>query len=109
MKRQLIALIVILAIGLQGSLVAFAAAATLMQSDCQTTVQGQHAADKSCCPSGVHTTSCCSDACPAALAVVTTASPAFLVWYCRTAPTLQLGTAAFFSRGDSPLIRPPIL
>jgi hypothetical protein len=108
MKRQLIALMMILALGLQGSLVAFAAA-PLMQSDCQTSAQSQDVADKSCCPRGVHTTSCCSDACPAALAAAVAASSTPLIWDNRTAPALQFGTAFFLSRGDSPLIRPPIL
>jgi hypothetical protein len=108
MKRQLIALMMILALGLQGSLVAFAAA-PLMQSDCQTSAQSQDVADKSCCPRGVHTTSCCSDACPAALAVAVSASSSPLIWDNRTAPAVQFGTAFFLSRGDSPLIRPPIL
>jgi hypothetical protein len=109
MKRQLIALIVILALGLQGSLVAFAAAGLLMQSDCQSSAQTQDVADKSCCPRGVHTTSCCSDACPAAVAAAVAASPAPLIWDNRTTPALRFGTPFFLSRGDSPLIRPPIL
>jgi hypothetical protein len=109
MKRQLIALMMILALGLQGSLVAFAAAAPLMQSDCQTSVQTQEVADKSCCPRGVHTTSCCSNACPAAVTAAVAASPAPLIWDSGTTPALRFGAARFLSRGDSPLIRPPIL
>jgi hypothetical protein len=109
MKRQLIALVMILAIGLQGSLVAFAAPVLLMQSDCQTSAQAQHAADKSCCPSGVHTRNCCADACPAAVAVAVASSPTSLICYSCSAPALRLGTSSFLSRGDTPLIRPPIL
>jgi hypothetical protein len=108
MKRQLIALGMILAIGLQGSLVTFAAPVLLMQSDCQTSARGQHAADKSCCPS-VHTRNCCADACPAAAAVAIAFSPTSLICYSRSAPALRLGTSFFLSRGDTPLIRPPIL
>jgi hypothetical protein len=107
MKRQLIALAMILTIGLQGS--AFAAPVLLMQSDCQTSARGQHAADKSCCPSGVHTRNCCADACPAAAAVAIAFSPPSLICYSRSAPALRLGTSSFLSRGDTPLIRPPIL
>jgi hypothetical protein len=109
MKRQLIAVIMILGLGLQGSLAAFAAAAPLMQSDCQTSRQTQDVADKSCCPRGVHTTSCCSDACSAAVAATVAASPAPLIWDNRTTPALRFGTPFFLSRDDSPLIRPPIL
>jgi hypothetical protein len=109
MKRQLIALIMILAIGLQGSLAAFGAATPVMQSDCQTAAESQDVTAKSCCPSGVHTASCCSDACPAAATAAVSASPTSLILHSRTAPVLQVGTASFLSRGDSPLIRPPIL
>jgi hypothetical protein len=108
MQRHVIALIMLLAIGLHGSLAAFAAIAPA-QSDCKTSAQSYDVTDKSCCPSGVHTTSCCSDACPAAVAAAVTASPASLIWHSRTVLVLQLGTATFFSRGDSPLTRPPIL
>jgi hypothetical protein len=107
MKRQLIALIVMLALGLQGSLVAFAAASALMSSDCASSAASQDTSHKSCCPSGLHTASCCLDACVATVAI--TMSPATLVWYGRTAPALQFRSASFSSRGDSPLIRPPIL
>jgi tRNA splicing ligase len=106
MKRQLIALIVMLALGLQGSLVALAAIAPQM-ADCQTPVESQDVAHKSCCPSGIHTASCCLDACLSAVAV--TMSPASMVWNGRTVRALLFRTATFSSRGDSPLIRPPIL
>jgi hypothetical protein len=106
-KRQLITLIVMLAMGLQGSLIAFAGATPLMQSDCQTSADSQDVTQKSCCPSGIHTASCCLDACLADVAIA--ASPASLVSYSGTVPAPQLHIATFFSRGDSPLIRPPIL
>jgi hypothetical protein len=106
MKRQFITFIVMLVIGLQGSLTAFAAA-PLMQSDCENSASSQDNAHKSCCPSGVHTASCCLDVCVAAMAI--TASPASLVGYQRGATTPQKRLCTFFSRGDSPLIRPPIL
>ena len=50
---------------------------------------------------------CCLDACLSTVAV--TVSPASLIWYGHTAPALQFRTTSFSSRGDSPLIRPPIL
>jgi|SRR5882757_8480403 len=107
MTRQFVALILMLAIGLQGSLAAFAAGAP-GQSDCQTTAESHAGASHtSCCPSGSHMASCCLDACPTAVAV--TASSAALVWHRRATSVLQLHTTTFSSRGDSPLIRPPIL
>jgi len=108
-KRQFIALIVMVTLGLQGSVFAFAAATPLMESVCRTSAESQDIAHKSCCPGGLHTVSCCSDLCPTALAFAATASPAPLAWYNRTAPALRFPTIAFSSRGESPLIRPPIL
>jgi hypothetical protein len=106
MKHRLITIIVMLAIGLQGSAIAFAGA-QLMQSDCQSTSSSQDAALNSCCPSGLHTASCCLDACIAAMAIAV--SPLSLVWYGRAGSALQFRSTSFSSRGDSPLIRPPIL
>jgi hypothetical protein len=107
MKRQLIALVLMLAVGAHGTFIAFAATSPLMQSDCQTFTESHDFAHKSCCPSGLHTASCCLDACLAIVA--STGSPASLVWYGDAAPTRHFQPANFFSRGDSPLIRPPIL
>jgi hypothetical protein len=110
MKRQLTALILMLAMGMQGSLVAFAAVQPLMQSDCQSSTDSVAAPHNSCCPdNGVHPASCCLDACLAVAAVALPALPASLVSYSRPMPERHFGTANFFSRGDSPLIRPPIL
>jgi hypothetical protein len=106
MKRWLIALIVMLALGLQGSLVAFASAAP-QSTDCQTPAESPDIAHKSCCPSGLHTASCCLNVCLSAVAV--TVSPAPLVWYGRTVRPLLFRTATFSSRGETPLTRPPIL
>lgn len=108
MKRQLTALILMLAMGLQGSVIAFAAVQPLMQSDCESSMDSVVALHKACCPgSGVHPASCCLDACLAAVALP--ASSAFLVSYRHPTPGRHFGTANFFSRGDAPLIRPPIL
>jgi hypothetical protein len=98
MKRQLIAIIVMLAIGLQGSAVAFAGVA-LTQSDCVER--------KSCCPGGLHTASCCLDFCVAAIAIAT--APVSAAWHGQSAPAAQLRISIFSSRDASPLIRPPIL
>jgi hypothetical protein len=107
MKRQLTALILMLAMGMQGSLVAFAAVQPLLQSDCQTSTD-RGAPHNSCCPGGgSHPAGCCLDACLAAAALP--ALPASLVSYSRPVPERHFGTVNFFSRGDAPLIRPPIL
>jgi hypothetical protein len=109
MKRQLTALILMLAMSMQGSVVAFAAVQSLMQSDCQTSTDSVAASHNSCCPgSGSHPASCCLDACLAVAAVALPALPASLISYSRPTPERHFGTANFFSRGDSPLIRPPI-
>jgi hypothetical protein len=110
MKRQLIALIVMLAIGLQGSVVAFAGISSLMSTDCQTS-PGSHpnASQHSCCPRGKHTMSCCLDACMGTIAGVVTTTPQVLNWLGSAALLPQFLSIRFSSRGDSPLIRPPIL
>ena len=99
MKRQLIALIAMLALGLQGSLVALAAAAPPM-ADCQTPAHSQDVVHKSCCPSGLHTASCCLDACLSAVAV--TVTPAPLVYTGHIGNTLApKGFWAHSTRPDS--------
>lgn len=109
MKRQLTALILMLAMGMQGSLVAFAAVQPLLQSNCQTSTDGVAAPHNSCCPGGgSHPASCCLNACLVAAAALP-ALPASLVSYSPPTPVRHFGTANFFSRGDAPLIRPPIL
>jgi hypothetical protein len=107
MRRRLTALFLILAMGLQGSVAAFAAVQP-MQSDCQSSANTLIAPHQGCCPSsGSHTANCCLDAC--VVVVMITASPASVVSYTRPRPGQHFGTVNFFHRGDSPLIRPPIL
>jgi hypothetical protein len=108
MKRELIALILILAIGLQSSLAAFAATSTLMSSDCHTTAAAHSdAAQDSCCPKGQHAMSCCLDLCLSTVGTIV--SPQALTWFDRPSEAMATEPAIFSSRGDSPLIRPPIL
>jgi hypothetical protein len=107
MKRQLIALVVMLAIGLHGTMTAFAATSPLMPIDCQlAAIAHADAIQDSCCPKGQHAMSCCLDLCLSTAGV--TESPAALTWFARSAPALPDHTSIFSSRGDSPLIRPPI-
>ena len=108
MKRQHIAVLLMLTIGLQGSMAAFASASPLMPTGCQTVAKSHsEASEDACCPKGHHAVSCCLDLCLTDIGV--TLSPSTLVGYARTTPVLLARTAIFFSRGDSPLIRPPIL
>jgi hypothetical protein len=110
MKRQLIAIIVMLAIGLQGSVVAFAGISPSMGTDCRTAGVSHTAPSRDpCCPKSHHTMSCCLETCMGGVAGAVTATPQALQWS-GSAPLLpQLVSTRFSSRGDSPLIRPPIL
>jgi hypothetical protein len=108
MTRQLIVLIVLWALGLQGVQAAAGAASAGMTSECVTSsANPAESARQSCCPSGSHAAGCCLDACFAAVAV--TPAPALAVWIGRTASVRHVLLTRFTSRGDSPLIRPPIL
>src|SRR5580692_2446403 len=110
MNRQLIALVVMLVIGLQSSVVAFAAISPLMSADCQiTAISHSGASQDSCCPKGQHTMSCCLEACVGAVAGAVTMTPQTLNWDAHAMLLPQFRSTHFSSRGDSPLIRPPIL
>jgi hypothetical protein len=105
MKRQLIALILMLAIGLEGSVAAFAAPSPA-STDCQATAHSR-ASQESCCPIGQRAMSCCLDLC--LLTVGATVSQIALTWFIPPSELMVAKPAIFSSRGDSPLIRPPIL
>jgi hypothetical protein len=110
MKRQLIAIIVMLVIGLQSSVVAFAGISPLMATDCQTAANSRSdASQDSCCPKGQRTMSCCLEACAGTIAGALTTTPQALNWHGHVTLFPQFRTTHFSSRGDSPLIRPPIL
>jgi len=110
MNRQLIAVIVILVIGLQSSVVAFAGISPLMSTDCQTPANSHSdASQDSCCPKEQHTMSCCLEACAGNVAGVAAMTPQVLKWLGSATLLPQFRTTHFSSRGDSPLIRPPIL
>jgi len=109
MKRQLLAVIVMLTIALQGSVVAFAEISPL-SGDCQTAGISHTAASQgSCCPKGQHTMRCCLEACVGTVAVAVTTTPQVLNWLGSATLLPQFVSTRFSSRGDSPLIRPPIL
>jgi hypothetical protein len=108
MKRGLVALILIIAVGLQGSMAAFAATSPLMSTDCQTTATAHSGTSQdSCCPKGQRAMNCCLDLCLATVGA--TVSPIALTWFSPPAKLQAAKTSSFSSRGDSPLIRPPIL
>jgi hypothetical protein len=108
MKRELTALILMLVIGLQGSVAAFAATSPLMSTACQTTAMDHSdASQDSCCPKGQRAMSCCLDLCLSTVGA--TVSPIALTWFTPPSELMATKPAIFSSRGDSPLIRPPIL
>jgi hypothetical protein len=108
MKRALIALILMLAIGLQSSVAAFASTSPLMSADCQTTAMiHADASQDSCCPKGQRAMSCCLDLCLSTLGA--TVSPKVLALFATPVKLRAANPSIFFSRGESPLIRPPIL
>jgi hypothetical protein len=106
-KRQLIVWVLLLVLGLEAP-VAFAAIAPSMQPDCHgATESPADTSHKPCCPGGAHTMSCCLNVGIVGLAIPM--GPLSVAWYGRSAPLPMWRTASFFTRGDSPLIRPPIL
>jgi hypothetical protein len=108
-KRQFIAIIVMLAIGLQGSVVAFAGICPLLATNCQTAaISHSDASQDSCCPKGEHSMSCCLEGCAGTVAgAVVMPQASSLIGSATLLP--QFRSTHFSSRGDSPLIRPPIL
>jgi hypothetical protein len=97
-----------LAIGLQGSVAAFAATSPLVSTDCQSISMAQSGASQdSCCPKGQHAMSCCLDLCLSNVGA--TVSPMAFSWFIPPSEILAAKPVMFASRGDSPLIRPPIL
>jgi len=110
MKRQFLAAIVMLAIGLQGSVVAFAGISPLTSMDCQTAaISHADAAQATCCPKGQYSTRCCPEACTGTIAGAVAMTPQALNWLGSATLLPQFSSTDFLSRGDSPLIRPPIL
>ena len=108
MPRKLIAVILMLVIGLQGPMAALAVTAPLMSTSCQTAaVSHSEVSPKDCCPNGQHAMGCCLDNCLTHVGVTVSQTVRFR--YERSAPSLPVSTSTFSSRGDSPLIRPPIL
>lgn len=104
MRRQIIVLILMLAVCLQTAPVLFAAAPQV-PSERQTASQVR--TDNPCCPRGVHTASCCLGACLMAANIASGSLPS--IWNGHSALDPQFQVSAFTSRGDVPLIRPPIL
>jgi hypothetical protein len=97
-----------LVVGSQGSMAAFASTSPLMSTDCQTTAMAHaDATQDSCCPKGQRAMSCCLDLCLSSVGA--TMSPIAVTLLAAPATLKAAKPPIFFSRGDSPLIRPPIL
>jgi hypothetical protein len=110
MKRQLIAVIAMLVIVLQGSAVAFAGVSPMMSTDCQTgVVLHPDVSQEPCCPKGEQATGCCLEGCVGTVAGAATTVSQALNWL-GSATLLPRFLATWFStRDDSPLLRPPDL
>ena len=107
MNRRLVALLVVLAISLQGPSVAYAAAAAAktMPASCADHILGQSGSDNSCCPQGLLPGVCCAGG------LVVTGMPSAPVTL-PAAPSHLLpspsGSVPFATERPSPLLRPPI-
>jgi hypothetical protein len=109
MKRPLLLWLILLAFSLQGSMAAFADVAPSMPSHCQTAADSHSmTSHKHCCRDGLHTADCCPDAC-AAVVAIPVSPPSSAAWFGRSVLIPQGRMTRFSTRGDSPLIRPPIL
>lgn len=110
MSRRFIVWLFLLAFSVQAPL-ALAAADRLMESNCQTSddasMTGMH---KTCCPEQKAAMKCSFDGCLSATPILGAhQSPTALVVSTQSTLTPQIPARHFSSRGDSPLIRPPIL
>jgi hypothetical protein len=107
MNRRLVALLIVLAINLQGPTLAYAAAAAAtMPAACQDHTPGQSGdAGSSCCPQGLLPGLCCAGG------LVFTGVPSTpvtsLVLPVRLLPTAS-GSEPFATERPAPLLRPPI-
>lgn len=108
MRRRIIVLLVI-AIALQAPLASFAAvlsvsqgAGSSMGSGCPMAADHVGHAKKSCCAVHLAMAGCCS------LVVGMLSFSAPFIWQAHFSSVLRLPIPAFSSRGDAPLIRPPI-
>lgn len=105
MKRQVIAILLLLALVLQGPVVAFASpSAAAAAQACPMGISDSSA--KSCCTHHAHVMSCCLDECASVIAVPL--ATAYLTRQSFSQPVLASDKAALASREDAPLIRPPI-
>jgi hypothetical protein len=105
MNRRLVALLVVLAISLQGPSLAYAAAAKMMPASCAGHVLDHSGNNDSCCPQGVLPGLCCAGG------LVLTGLPSTqmtlpLVSSSRMPPVS--GSVAFATERATPLFRPPI-
>ncbi len=101
-------MILMIAIGLQGSMAASASISPLTSAHCHTSAMSHaEAAQESCCPKGQRAMSCCLDLC-----LETSAAPMSPTGLTLVAGPAELQAAKspiFCSRSDPLLIRPPIL
>jgi len=106
MNRRLVALLVMLAISLQGPSLAYAAAATAktMPASCASHILGQSGSDNSCCPQGLTGVCCAGGLVVTGMLSAPVTLPAAPL---HLAPFAS-GSVAFATERPSPLLRPPI-
>jgi len=107
MNRRLVALLVVLAISLQGPSLAYAAAAAAktMPASCASHILGQSGSDDSCCPQGTLPGVCCAGG--LVLTGMTSAPVTLRAMPLHLLPSPS-GSTPFATERPSPLLRPPI-
>lgn len=104
MKRQMVAILVLLALVLQGSAAAFATPSGGADAIC--TMGIGDGSTQSCCTHHSHVTSCCLDECASVMAAPFATT--HFTWIAFSPTVLPSNNAELVSREDAPLIRPPI-
>jgi hypothetical protein len=107
MNRRVVALLLVVAIGLQGPILAYAAVATAtMPAACQDALPGHGGNDSSsCCPQGLLPGVCCPGG--LVLAGVGSAPVALLALPSHLLP-IASGSVPIATERPAPLLRPPI-
>ena len=107
MNRPLIALILIIALGMQGSLAAYALGPAPSGAECPMQYSTMDGAilSQHCCEQHSHGSLCCDAACVSAVAGP---APHYVSFFAPVSSTPKSLAKPFLSRNDAPLVRPPI-
>lgn len=117
MKRSLFTFLLVLVLGAQGPLAAYASRVAdgitvgsvlaVGGPDSTAGAHSSYATPDSCCPGGGPGANCCFTLCLTSAGAME--CPVLTRGYSRTLLPIRSDAPAFTSRGDAPLIRPPIL